>query len=312
MKLIGYLEDKCVAEIANLAKISQRTDYIHITYNDGLKYSILHDPLVEVTIESPTSFSISERIDGNLTIRGPSICEGRLVDFILGANRVMSQYRNLLKSKKAGVNTGWLIVTAYYSAFFAAIEMTRLHGFFPMSLTGSDFNLISRKRGDSTVRSSDDTTSCIQKFFSDPPQNFIGEISKNKIIFRSSGTKPHLAAWDQVKKHVIKGIVEKNGWIEAVNLMLFLSGERSLKSPSDLRNEWNYKRADLFIRENYGKEFIKLIGNADGGQKWLSQFKHATEENQISIMAALVETLCCPIEKSLERVHNSGIMERCF
>lgn len=304
MKLIGHLEDNCVAAIASLAEISQRTDYSRITYNDGLKYSILFDPLVEVTAETSTSFSISERIDGNLIIDGPSICEGRLVDFVLGAKRVKAQYENLLASKNSNVNTGWLIVTSYYSAFFAAIEMARLHGLLPMSLAADDVaQLLSKITGPETL---------IQQFSNSPPQNFIGEICGNKIIFRSSGAKPHVAAWDQVRKHVLKGVVDKTGWIEAAILMYFLSGERNWKHPSDLRNEWNYKRADLFTKNSRGIQFRKLIGNADGGQKWLAQIKHADEESQISILAALTETLCTPITKSLERVRNSGIMERNF
>lgn len=304
MKLISHLEDSCVAAIARLAEISQRTDYSRITYNDGLKYSILHDPLVEVTVESPTSFSISERIDGDLILEGPSICEGRLVDFVLGAKRVKAQYDNLLASKNSNVNTGWLIVTAYYSAFFAAIEMARLHGLLPMSLASEDIRtLLSKMSGPSNLT---------QQFAGSPPQNFIGEVSGNKIIYRSSGAKPHVAAWDQVRKHVLKGVVDKTGWIEAAILIYFLSGERSWKPPSELRNDWNYKRADLFIKNNRGIQFRKLIGNADGGQKWLMQIKHADEENQISILAALAETLCTPITKSLERARNSGIMERSF
>ncbi|BCQ60786.1 hypothetical protein PBOI14_25360 [Pseudomonas sp. Boi14] len=304
MKLISHLEDNCVAAIASLAEVSQRTDYSRITYNDGLKYSILYDPLVEITVESSTSFSISERIDGDLTLYGPSICEGRLVDFVLGAKRVKAQYDNLLSSKNSNVNTGWLIVTAYYSAFFAAIEMARLHGLLPMSLAAGDIGLLLSK-----IAGPDEL---VQEFSNSPPQNFVGEISGNKIIYRSSGAKPHVAAWDQVRKHILKGVVDKTGWIEAVILMYFLSGERSWKHPSDLRNEWNYKRADLFIKNNLGIQFRKLIGNADGGQKWLTQIKHADAENQISILAALAETLCTPITKSLERVRNSGIMERNF
>lgn len=304
MKLIGYLENNCVTAIANLAECSSRTDYSRVTFNDGLKYSILHDPLVEVIVESPTSFSISERIDGDLIISGPSISEGRLVDFVLGAKRVKAQYDNLLASRESNVNTGWLIVTAYYSAFFAAIEIARLYGYFPMSLADEDVRYLELKLTGNT--------DIIRRFSGSRPKNFVGEVSGNKIIFRASGDKPHVAAWDQIRKHVFKDMVDSTGWVEAVILMNFLSGDRSWKNPSELRNEWNYKRADLFAKTSRGIQFRKIIGNADGGLKWLAQTKHADEESQISILAALVETLCTPIKNSLERVRSSGIMERNF
>lgn len=304
MKLIGYLEDNCVATIASLAECSSRTDYSRVTFNDGLKSSILHDTLVEVLVESPTSFSISERIDGDLILSGPSISEGRLVDFVLGAKRVKAQHDNLLASRNSNINTGWLIVTAYYSAFFAAIEIARLYGYFPMSLAVDDVAYLETKLTGSA--------DLVQQFSNSIPRNFVGEVSGNKIIFRSSGDKPHVAAWDQVRKHVLKDVVDSMGWVEAAILMCFLSGDRSWKNPSELRNEWNYKRADLFAKTSRGIQFRKLIGNADGGQKWLAQTKHADDENQISILAALTETLCTPIKNSLERVHLSGIMERKF
>lgn len=304
MKLIGHLEGNCVASIARLAGFSSRTDFSRVTFNDGLKYSILHDPLVEVLVESSTSFSISERIDGDLILDGPSISEGRLVDFVLGAKRVKAQHDNLVASSKANVNTGWLIVTAYYSAFFAAIEIARLHGYFPMSLASEDTSALKMKlRGKKTL---------VAQFADSIPRNYVGEVSGNKIIFRSSGDKPHVAAWDQIRKHVLKDVVDSLGWVEAVILMWFLSGDRSWQNPSDLRNEWNYKRADLFARSSRGIQFRKLIGNADGSQKWLAQAKHADDENKISILAALAETLCTPVTQSLERVHSSGIFERTF
>lgn len=304
MKLIGHLENNCVATIASLAECSSRTDYSRVTFNDGLKYSILNDPLVEVLIESDTSFSISERIDGDLILSGPSISEGRLVDFVLGAKRVKAQHDNLLASRMANVNTGWLIVTAYYSAFFAAIELVRLYGYLPMSLAIEDIRSLELKlTGNAGL---------IHQFSKSSPRNFVGQVSGNKIIFRSSGDKPHVAAWDQVRKHVFKDVVDSMGWIEAAILMNFLSGARNWKHPSELRNEWNYKRADLFAKTSRGIQFRKIIGNAESSQRWLAQSKHADEESQISILAALVETLCTPIKNSLDRVNSSGIMERNF
>ncbi len=300
MKLIGQLEQACIRTVLKLSELSPRTDYRNISYSEGLKETIITDPIISLKVNDDGIFEASEDYQGVSTTHAPAICEARLIDYILGSRRVKAQYRNLLSSKESDVNSAWLIVTAYYTAFFSAIELCRLHGIFPIHLDKSDLASISDR-----AEGSDEQKKQLRL----REGNFLGRLSGSKITFYPNGSQPHQSAWTELN-NILSKVSRESDCPEIVSIFRILKSERQWINPSTLRNNWNYKRADHFVNGSLAINFRKLLGNTKGTQNWLVDVKHASPENQIVALAAITETFSMPVISALDRITTSGTLEK--
>lgn len=300
MKLIGQLEQACIKTALNLSELSPRTDYRNISYSEGLKETIISDPIISLTVNDEGIFEASEEYQGIHTTNAPAICEARLIDYILGSRRVKAQYRNLLSSKESDVNSAWLIVTAYYTAFFSAIELCRLYGVFPMYLDKSDLASISGRAKGSAEQ---------KQILRQREGNFLGRLSGSKITFQPNGSQPHQSAWNELSS-ILNRVSKESDAPEIVSIFRILKSERQWINPSTLRNNWNYKRPDHFVNGSLAVNFRKLLGNTKGTQSWLIDVKHASPENQIVALAAITETFSKPVISALDRITTSGTLEQ--
>lgn len=120
------LADKCTTSLAEFVQNSLPIQVDRLTFNASLKYLLLNDPNIAVEISSPTSFEIFESNLGIIVPNGPAISQARLSDFLLGANRVRKQYETIILMRDAGTSAAWLIVSTYYCAYFACIELCKI------------------------------------------------------------------------------------------------------------------------------------------------------------------------------------------
>jgi hypothetical protein len=301
-RVAGYLSDKCVSKLVTWKEQGNRNDFRNLNSSYSLKYSVIHNSLVHLEITSSTSFEIYETDTFGEKIIGSIISESLVFDFLSGSRRVKSQYENLIKSKNSGVNAAWLLVTAYYCAFFSAIEISRLFGKISLHLEYDELQEI-RRRTAATAES--------ERFFENSPRNFTGNIEGNRIVFQSSGDRPHQAAWSNLNK-VLISVFKDKGWIDAESLCAIVSGRRT-PNPSTIRNEWNYRHSDRFGErgQRIGYTFLKLLGNKSSASSWLSNADGLRQDDEAvaASIAALCEAASSAVIDTRARVIDTDILE---
>lgn len=251
-----------------------------LTFNASLKYLLINDHRISVNIKSPTCFEVYESNLGHIVANGPAIAEARLSDFLLGSVRVRKQYETVLKMRENGASAAWLLVSAYYCAYFACIELCKVINRISLSFEQDEFSSLRIKAvGPDHAR-----------FFESGLSNFVGTEYAGKLVFHSVGTKPHAAAWENAL-HAFRQELGTKGWIDADQYIQLLNNPDY--SPSRIRNTWNYRRSDYFgqLGENQAREFKRLIGNHDGSSAWLKRTGGRVDFLDPCIVAVLCETL---------------------
>lgn len=284
------LEDKCTSLLAKHIENSRSLCLGSPTYRHSLKYLLLNDRIISVEINDPCEFEAFEFHGGMIAANGPALSEARVSDFVLGARRVKAQYEAVLKMKKSGVNSAWLLVSAYYCAFFASLEISKLFNRISLSLDSDDIDALRAKA--TGERHAD--------FFTAGASNFVGYERAGKLIFKSIGTKPHVAAWENCR-HVLKQVLSHRDWPEAKRYLCILTDDKY--SPSRIRNLWNYKRSDYYgdAGEHMGDSFKKLIGNPIGSSHWIMGKTTRIDELDPCIIPVLCEPLTAAVVESAKR-----------
>lgn len=302
MRIHDHLQSICTKKIAAFLENTNRKNFGKVSYKDGLKFAILNEASIEVEVISNSSFAIYEGSSALPEINGAILTDSRICEFIMGARRVSSQYSNIEKAKESSISSSWLLVTAYYCSFFAINEISRMYDKIPLGLDLNDQRqLKTRLKGDPTK---------ISQFIETNPSNFIGKPKAGKIVFESVGEKPHAAAWSNAKK-IMKSINDEKGWHELANYIKLFEGSQ-WQSPSQTRNEWNYKYADYFSSrgELEAKTFKKLIGNLNGAGSWFNSAKPTDAASNAASIAVICELFSNAVIASYKALFDTKILER--
>jgi hypothetical protein len=278
------IADQTVSSLAKLIQDSHPIRLDHLSFNSSLKYLCLRDPAISIDIISPTQFEVVELAAGAPVACGPAISSARLADFFMGATRVKRQYEAALKLKEAGAAAAWTLISAYYCAFFAGLELAKTLGRFSMSFETDEMQTLAAKA----------TGRCHADFFRSGQTNFSGIEYAGKLVFQSSGTRPHVAAWNNAT-YAVTQMLNKRAWGDAERFLELLKSPNC--SPSAIRNAWNYKRSDLYgpAGEREAQQFRKLLGNHHGAYLWMSQRKQPLPHLEPCAIAALCEGLSVPV-----------------
>ncbi|WP_156924323.1 hypothetical protein [Derxia gummosa] len=285
-----FIADTCVSTLANLASKTEAMNLKTLNANSSLKYNLIMDPYITVEITDRTSFSVFEQKQGIVIPNGPALSEARIADFLLGAQRVKKQYEAVSSMRSGRFPSAWVIVSAYYCAYFACIELCKLND--RISISFEEDELASLKQKALGPGHAD--------FFQDPQQNFVGSSYAGKLRFKAIGTKPHAIAWENA--HItIRKIFEKKEWLDATYYTKLLSDPE--QSPSRIRNIWNYRRSDYFgaTGEDHAREFRSIIGNHDGAYAWTRRKAGSTYPMDPCVIAAFCEALSLAILDAYDR-----------
>lgn len=287
-----FLSDLCTKTLKKVSQdLGNDSSTKSLSYKNSFKYSLLHQAQIKVEIKSPTSFSIFEGETDLPEANGQVISEARLTDFLLGASRVKTHYQDLMKAKDAHISSAWLLVTAYYCCFFSCIELLKITDRIQIGFDPEDLNLL---KGRATGQHK-------AAFFQGNTLNFVGQLRANKIVFESTGAKPHAAAWTHLNS-ALATVFRGKSWNEIEMLKRILSDPAL--NPSRVRNNWNYKRPDYFgaTGEEFGMQFKKLLGNPKGSKDWLLRNGATAGQDDSSRIAALCEILAPSIIDAYDRV----------
>ncbi len=303
MRAADYIEDEYRKKIAHLIEEYGSNNFPIVTWKDSLKYTLLHDHSIKVDIVSPTCFDIYCEIGGVREINTSNILSSRISDYISNSRRIKQQYKTAeAMSKNPNMAAPWILVSTYYSSFFAANELLRLYDQLPLGLDGDEFNNLSHKAISTNGIN-------IEDFINRKSRNFIGRIHDDYIRFDSTGDRPHQAAWGKVAQ-TLTGVMREKGWPELSNYIYFAKGEKGWTQPSDLRNSWNYKRADLYSAKGHDmcKRMFSHLGNFNLATEWFNRATPYDETTHCTALSATTEFLVCPVIKSYESLFETKIL----
>jgi len=285
------LADACTKNFAELVQRAGPIRIDHLTFNASFKYSFINDPAIAVAITGQNQFEVYESEHGLVLPDGPAISEARLSDFLLGFTRVRKQYETVIRMRDAGVSAAWLLVSTYYCAYFACIELSKSMGRISLSLEEDELAGLKLKAAGPFFN----------QFFQSGSSNFVGIARAGKLVFSAVGTKPHSAAWNNALL-VFRQSLGAKGWPDANHYIHLLSNDDC--SPSRIRNAWNYRRSDYFGQpgEVRAREFRRLVGNQAGTTGWLARTAGRTEALDPCIVAVLAESLAFAVCDAGRRV----------
>jgi hypothetical protein len=210
------ISDKCARRLSAYIGSVASPRFDVLAYRSTFKQLVLNDARISVEIVDATTFRVFEYAGGILLDGGPALSEARISDFLLGAQRVRKQYETLQNMLRGTTVTAWLVVTAYYCAYFASVEISKLLGRGVLSLDSIEIEALMGKAAGPGFKD----------FFSNPPSNFSALTRSGTIEFRSAGARPHAVAWQNIKA-VLNELHSSFGWPEVATCLDLIEGQGS-------------------------------------------------------------------------------------
>ncbi|MBN1009096.1 hypothetical protein [Amphritea pacifica] len=144
--------------------------------------------------------------------------------------KVREQRRLIDTHNVRSLPLAWLLVTAYYSAFYSAVELSRLFGLYNLNLTQDQSSSVVGNSNSSIVLKKGTFSGAIEYELKDAV----------RIIFSRQDVKPHELAWKNMRE--ILGVNNRNNLLvskkqkfDLINELLN-SQKRRLKMPNNVRN----------------------------------------------------------------------------
>lgn len=303
MRAADYIADEYRRKIALLLQEYGQNDFGQVTWKDTLKYSILHDASIKVEVVSSTCFDVYCEIGGDKIIDTPNITSARIADYVSNARRIKQQYKTAsIMSENKEMAAPWVLVSTYYSSFFAANELLRLYDQIPLGLDSSEYSQLKEKAFSNNAEA-------LVLFNSRGARNYVGKVGDNSIRYTSVGEKPHQAAWNKVST-TLSRIMREKGWPELLNYINFAKGDGGWVQPSDLRNSWNYKRADLYSPKGQQmcKKMFECLGRFDVATEWFLRATPYDDTAHCTALSATTEFLVSPIIRSYDSLFETKLL----
>lgn len=219
-------------------------------------------------------------------------------DWRVGMNRVIRQedaIDGLLAYSKSP--PAWLLTTCYYGAFFAAVELLRIAGYFLSYFNTDDIAAITRNAPPS--------------HFTLQPGPFVGvaqaDPSSGIVVIRygQNNTPTHALAWitlARVARAALVGSVDSN--LLAFCQVLGMLPKTRWPMPNETRNEWNYSNARRY--ESRGGEAGKLLWSLAADRaavyRWARRPRLDPNEQNCAAAVALARAALIDVMRELTRL----------
>lgn len=204
-----------------------------------LKEVILYSGGVDITVLNDSSFRVN--------IQAERYYESLVSDFYFSLQKVTRQRESLDLMLENDTPGAWILVTAYYHAFYAAVEISRLSGSYNMSIDASHLD---------RLNSLSESTARLAKHGA-----YLGraslDLDANSIVinFSKNGFKPHYLAWSNISGKLNNQNISKYAsgrQLSRVALFKEIVGQQSkvFPTPSALRNKWNYSLVNSYDKSS--------------------------------------------------------------
>lgn len=245
----------------------------------------------DVEIKAQNSFEVT------MTTR--QFAECLQTDFYYGYERVSKQNSCLtVLLAKTDTPAAWSLVTAYYSAFFAAIEICKLLGRLNTYIDDGETQCI-RAQSKSPVRESLKEGNYLGEIHLDKHQ---GEV---KIRFCSSGTRPHLLVWKNLGELFPKDENPSLPSPRRKQILLFkeiITSKNQWSTPSEVRNQWNYTNAHYYGKngETIANSFRKNAHSKESCYLWAATKRLQPNEESKAVTIAFINTVLFDVIETIK------------
>jgi len=238
----------------------------------------------DVEIKSHHSFEVS--------ITEHQFAECIYTDFYYGYERILKQNNCLpVLLKENNTPTAWSLVTAYYSAFFAAIEIGKILGRLNTYLERSHCSQIQGYSSNS-FQGKLEAGNYLGAARLDTHQGYV------MIRFNSSGERPHVMAWKNLSDRfpTTEGKNLSSARQQQIKLFKEIISNDSMSrwpTPSEVRNQWNYTNANYYgsLGEEQADVFAKQALSKKGCYSWAANKRLSPDEKNIATSIAFVNTV---------------------
>ena len=256
------LSKELFKRIASL-NLSPKKDAVY-SFKDTIKRLLL-DNLGEIqfTFLSGKNFEAEIRVE--------DYSKAVFSDYYFGRQRIKEQQANLNTLINNNNQVAWTLVTAYYSSFFMATEISKLFGVYMTNFTNEDMlNII--RHSSNTIQPSfiDQETSNYGFQVKVSPSPYDGYV---KLTFYKKSPKAHVEVWKNIYEIVNKVNTSVDDKIKPYcTLFLNICNEdnKSWHNPSKIRNDWNYTYATYYAEKgnSLGSVFAKNLKSSNSAMAW--------------------------------------------
>lgn len=253
------------------------------SFNETLK------PFILESVEFyPSEIKANNRII--IQVRKDEFMLSLLTDFYFGLTRIDEQIKNVENLLKTQSQVSWIITTAYYACYFMAVELAKLHGQFIMNFSKDEFNkILSHSRNTKSISFLTDNNSFRITVSHSESEQFLS------LTLIKDSPKPHQIVWINLYTIIEKIEVHDNIYkYQQLILDICNKNDTKWRFPSDIRNEWNYARADYYGSkgDELGKTFFSIVKQYDSTIKWAGNNTiRATPENIVASISYIYHIL---------------------
>jgi hypothetical protein len=226
-----------------------------------------------------------------ITIAAGEYAQAIFNDLYFGHVRISEQCKNLEHLLKSDAQPAWMLVSAYYAAYFMVNDISKANGKFIINLSEGDFVGILATQQPS-FRSTVTVETNNPFFVTVEHGQMSGEIT---LTLRKSSPKPHQIAWSNFNQIVNKIKISDERLPYLMLLKAIISPEGSgWEIPSAVRNTWNYSQSNYFGEkgDEIGKIFTSIIKSPGSTFGWARNNNlKPSQENLAASIAYVYHTL---------------------
>lgn len=258
-----------------------------------VKSVILNGSGVDVVVLNKNSFRVS--------VQSERYYESIVSDYHFSFQKVSRQRDSLELMLGNNSPSAWALVTAYYQAFYAAIQISRLSGLYNMSFDSLQIDMLNNAN-ESNSRLEQSGLYLGSGTYLDTDSNSI------IIKFCRSRVKPHQLAWvnvsNMLKNSEVCRRAEGTRLFRIARFKEIVDGKANgiWPTPSTLRNDWNYSLVNSYDTASDIKakklKYILQRKEFDRAKSWCDQKKRDIGDEDIVASLGYVSIV-------LENVINS-------
>ncbi|EGR0063744.1 hypothetical protein FR273_22390 [Vibrio vulnificus] len=225
-------------------------------------------------------------------------------DYYFGRSRIVEQIKSLNNLIDKNNQVAWVLVTAYYSAFYMSNEISKLFGIYITNFSLSDMtNLFSRSDGSIPAKFINTEQSSFSYQVNVTHSTYDGYVT---LSFYPKSPRPHVEVWKNLSEVVSKlDICDQH--IHHKNLFLNICdvGNERWHIPSKVRNDWNYTFANYYGETgcSLGDVFYKNIKDKSATFSWGNKRDiQPHEKNKVASIAYVYHCLYCVINSLDKRL----------
>jgi hypothetical protein len=292
---ISILKEIIVDHLDSIGFARPGNHYTH-SARGCVKSIILNNNGVDIVVLDEKTFRVS--------IQADRYYESLASDYYFSLQKVTRQRESLKLMLENDSSGAWVLVTAYYHAFYAAIQVSRLSGLYNMSIDSDQMGMLNSF--------SESSKSLTQMGAYLGGGTYLDTASNSIVIkFAKNGVKPHELTWSNISGSLKNSEVAKRAAGQRLARIAFFreiidrNPHGAWPTPSKLRNDWNYSIVNAYDKSSDTKakkmKYILQEKEFDRAKSWCDRKKRDVGDEEF--MASL-GYVCIVLENVINSISS--------